>query len=213
MGGCFPEAERFELEHSNESAAFGLPLATRLGNGLSDRQYIHQNHQNYVPMSMSNLTSPTAFPAQHPQQAIFNATVHHYPPQSHYNPVQPSLPDLRPNNMQAVRPESVVTRTAPLPNSRPLTAGVKKAHGSKRLGARSMISHSAVEKQRRDRINSLIDEIRDVVPSSIPSSQRPKHVVLEDALEFIKAVLSGSSSSQGSPLSSHCPLHANGQFC
>jgi hypothetical protein len=71
-----------------------------------------------------------------------------------------------------------------------------------------MINHSAVEKQRRDRINSLIDELRDLVspqqsanmeaeesneaamlnngPSSSESSRRPKHVVLSDTIALVR---------------------------
>ncbi|KAG2449229.1 hypothetical protein HYH02_005975 [Chlamydomonas schloesseri] len=77
------------------------------------------------------------------------------------------------------------------------------------LGPRVPISHSTVEKQRRDRINSLIDELRDLVPptqqqqqqqqqtglvtigvSDNPeaSSRRPKHVVLADTINLLKTL-------------------------
>ncbi|GFH21651.1 uncharacterized protein HaLaN_19003, partial [Haematococcus lacustris] len=67
------------------------------------------------------------------------------------------------------------------------------------------ISHSTVEKQRRDRINSLIDELRELVPpqkgsQAAPSTaglnakdaaaaaeaRRPKHVVLADTIALLK---------------------------
>ncbi|KAA6418810.1 MAG: hypothetical protein FRX49_11167 [Trebouxia sp. A1-2] len=56
------------------------------------------------------------------------------------------------------------------------------------------ISHSTVEKQRRDRINSLIDELRDLVPPSAANNsqqegldnKRPKHVVLSDTIALVK---------------------------
>ncbi|KAJ9521164.1 hypothetical protein QJQ45_022886, partial [Haematococcus lacustris] len=67
------------------------------------------------------------------------------------------------------------------------------------------ISHSTVEKQRRDRINSLIDELRELVPpqkgsQTAPSTaglnakdaaaaaeaRRPKHVVLADTIALLK---------------------------
>lgn len=56
------------------------------------------------------------------------------------------------------------------------------------------ISHSTVEKQRRDRINSLIDELRDLVPPSPANNsqqegldnKRPKHVVLSDTIALVK---------------------------
>jgi hypothetical protein len=55
------------------------------------------------------------------------------------------------------------------------------------------ISHSTIEKQRRDRINSLIDQLRDLVPSQGAlrgpdgsEMKRPKHVVLSDTIRLLK---------------------------
>lgn len=51
------------------------------------------------------------------------------------------------------------------------------------------ISHSVVEKQRRDRINNLIDELREIVPpqeSSPTDTKRPKHVVLADTIALVR---------------------------
>lgn len=51
------------------------------------------------------------------------------------------------------------------------------------------ISHSVVEKQRRDRINNLIDELREIVPpqeSSGGDGKRPKHVVLADTIALVR---------------------------
>ncbi|KAG2432711.1 hypothetical protein HYH02_006694 [Chlamydomonas schloesseri] len=66
------------------------------------------------------------------------------------------------------------------------------------------ISHSTVEKQRRDRINSLIDELRELVPPQQRGganggagagagndaggleARRPKHVVLADTIQLLK---------------------------
>lgn len=63
-----------------------------------------------------------------------------------------------------------------------------------------VVSHSSVEKQRRDRINSLIDELRDLVPPQKGTMQyppgtksdgsvearRPKHIVLADTISLLK---------------------------
>lgn len=56
-----------------------------------------------------------------------------------------------------------------------------------------IVSHSTIEKQRRDRINSLIDELRELVPSAATlkgpdggDMKRPKHVVLSDTISLLK---------------------------
>lgn len=57
------------------------------------------------------------------------------------------------------------------------------------------VSHSTIEKQRRDRINSLIDELRELVPSAATMKgpdgadmKRPKHVVLSDTISLLKSL-------------------------
>lgn len=60
---------------------------------------------------------------------------------------------------------------------------------------KSSVNHSFVEKQRRDRINSLIDELRDLVPpqknapkGETADARRPKHVVLSDTVALLKSL-------------------------
>ena len=77
-------------------------------------------------------------------------------------------------------------------------SGVGGVFGNK---ATSSVSHSVAEKQRRDRINTLIDELRELVPIDLESaeaanqpygedpSKRPKHVVLSDTIKFVRNVL------------------------
>lgn len=86
-------------------------------------------------------------------------------------------------------------------------------------------SHSTVEKQRRDRINSLIDELREIVPPSSTGegldSRRPKHIVLGDAITLIKrlqtqdvqtahAARPAIVPTSASHLGSHLPLAPDG---
>ncbi|CAG9461900.1 unnamed protein product [Pedinophyceae sp. YPF-701] len=73
--------------------------------------------------------------------------------------------------------------------------------------------HPAVEKARRDRLNGLINEIRDLVPCSSEflgangTDKRPKHVVLQDAIsalrDLISAASAGGAASGGSLLASN----------
>ncbi|KAF6254412.1 hypothetical protein COO60DRAFT_1703344 [Scenedesmus sp. NREL 46B-D3] len=74
-------------------------------------------------------------------------------------------------------------------------ASLPDGGGSSSSGGKGQISHSTVEKQRRDRLNSLIDELSEIVPPADPkygndasSVRRPKHVVLSDTINLLKAM-------------------------
>jgi UTP:GlnB (protein PII) uridylyltransferase len=76
-----------------------------------------------------------------------------------------------------------------------------KKGSSSSMKGNSNVSHSVAEKQRRDRINTLIDELRELVPIDLESaeasnqpygedpSKRPKHVVLSDTIKFVRNTL------------------------
>lgn len=88
-----------------------------------------------------------------------------------------------------------------VPQSVPHRFLPKKTGSSNSLKGTSSLSHSVAEKQRRDRINTLIDELRELVPIDLESaeasnqpygedpSKRPKHVVLSDTIKFVRNVL------------------------
>lgn len=72
---------------------------------------------------------------------------------------------------------------------------VSKSAASQLMDNKSSVNHSFVEKQRRDRINSLIDELRDLVPpqknapkTDASDARRPKHVVLSDTVALLKSL-------------------------
>ncbi|KAL4517243.1 hypothetical protein Ndes2437B_g06847 [Nannochloris sp. 'desiccata'] len=97
---------------------------------------------------------------------------------------------------------------APSTRSKTVFAGIPQASKEQRhMEIKASISHSTVEKQRRDRINSLIDELRELVPpqptdkeaeqrngavplNNPPSysepSRRPKHAVLSDTIALVR---------------------------
>ncbi|KAG2426575.1 hypothetical protein HXX76_012893 [Chlamydomonas incerta] len=98
---------------------------------------------------------------------------------------------------------------------------------------KGQISHSTVEKQRRDRINSLIDELRELVPPQQRSAangagaaaaandaggleaRRPKHVVLADTIQLLKHLqlkLSMGTLEVGG-VTNGCYGNGNGGYC
>ena len=107
----------------------------------------------------------------------------------------PSDPDPSPFIVMEDAPPSSGPGTAP-------PAAAMTPHGQgKRGDGKPNVSHSTVEKQRRDRINSLIDELRELIPpqagsesdpgaadahGSDASKLRPKHSVLSDAISLVK---------------------------
>ncbi|GAX78175.1 hypothetical protein CEUSTIGMA_g5617.t1 [Chlamydomonas eustigma] len=71
-----------------------------------------------------------------------------------------------------------------------------------------VLSHSSTEKQRRDRLNSLIDELRELVPpsgevqSDFAGGKRPKHTILADTIAYLKKIKDGAKSEPCSPTAS-----------
>lgn len=108
------------------------------------------------------------------------------------NHIHPSGGDCTKTHQQRHSSRQISITRTPAPTT---TVHVKQQH----------ISHSTVEKQRRDRINALIDELRDLVPprshdeamalqgnaitnhvDMTLSSRRPKHAVLADTIALVK---------------------------
>merc|ERR1712072_964002 len=101
------------------------------------------------------------------------------------------------SNASAAQQHKFVVKQEPVVPQRFLP---KKGSSSSMKG-NSNVSHSVAEKQRRDRINTLIDELRELVPIDLESaeannqpygedpSKRPKHVVLSDTIKFVRNML------------------------
>lgn len=98
----------------------------------------------------------------------------------------PNVPNW--SNPPADKSKRGARRAAPPAAARSPKAGPTVVIGS---DGKPQISHSVVEKQRRDRINNLIDELRELVPpqhqeSAATDSKRPKHVVLADTIALVR---------------------------
>jgi Helix-loop-helix DNA-binding domain len=120
------------------------------------------------------------------------------------------LPGSMTLSCEEEEPVAAAAAAAETTKSKTATAATLQA-GRQQRGSnlKPPINHSTVEKQRRDRINSLIDELRELVPpqqqsdreaeqsngvaaiqSSGPSSsesfRRPKHAVLADTIALVR---------------------------
>ncbi|KAK9908477.1 hypothetical protein WJX75_008518 [Coccomyxa subellipsoidea] len=90
--------------------------------------------------------------------------------------------------------------SSPAPRPRQYSSEMHPGTGATvKRGGKQHTSHSTVEKNRRDRINSLIDELRDLVPpqqkesanasqDNLDPTKRPKHVVLSDTILLVKSL-------------------------
>ncbi|KAI8468622.1 MAG: hypothetical protein J3K34DRAFT_470712 [Monoraphidium minutum] len=91
---------------------------------------------------------------------------------------------------------------APRPPSSGRGAGAARGRGSagggaadatyhRSSGGGGTLSHSTIEKQRRDRLNGLLDELGAMVPPSdgrTDAARRPKHVILSDAIALLTSL-------------------------
>ncbi|GLI71514.1 hypothetical protein VaNZ11_016738 [Volvox africanus] len=125
----------------------------------------------------------------------------------------PSQPQLtQPQPLASLLPVAA----APLQLARMANSRVS-VNQSLAMEPKGQISHSTVEKQRRDRINSLIDELRELVPPQTRSNngaagegleaRRPKHVVLADTIQLLKHL---QQKLQVTTLEQHAYYNTNG---
>ncbi|KAG2499246.1 hypothetical protein HYH03_002825 [Edaphochlamys debaryana] len=148
-----------------------------------------------VAADMASAAALTRFfsmplPAAMPPGAVGMATA---PGPGRPSPVP--VPGPGPGQAQIWAPTPV-----PAPGLATAKAGAKAGRGGGAAAAAPpVVSHSSVEKQRRDRINSLIDQLRELVPPEHPlptstaalsaaeaEARRPKHTVLADTIALLK---------------------------
>ncbi|KAI8325832.1 hypothetical protein GQ54DRAFT_330636 [Martensiomyces pterosporus] len=148
--------------------------------------------------------SPGHYHQHHRHSA--SSVPHPYQPQHHshnhsysysYNHSMPIPPPHTPH-MQTSRPAGPVSSspvTPPgirpvFPGSRPLTAEEKEM--------KRKVSHSAIEKRRRERTNAVLRELQNIVPGLCKPGKIQKLEILEAAAEYIRQ-LSAASAIQQQP--------------
>jgi len=105
-----------------------------------------------------------------------------------FQPGKPSPAANRGRGRGAGRGASTDDANAGPPPARASTLPVKSSVTDEDNSQR--VSHGASEKQRRDRINAMIDELRSLVPGQPGQSEgrRSKYIVLQDTINLITSV-------------------------
>ncbi|KAJ1931799.1 hypothetical protein FBU59_006592 [Linderina macrospora] len=82
--------------------------------------------------------------------------------------------------------------------------GSRSIYTAEEKEMRRKISHSAIEKRRRERTNTVLKDLQDMVPWLSKSNKVQKLEILEAAAQYIKELRSnqGGSDYKGSPVSS-----------
>ncbi|CAO3666165.1 unnamed protein product [Rhizopus stolonifer] len=113
-------------------------------------------------------------------------------PHSYYLPVHPppisprQSPTLASNSQPRLLPKTSPTPFYPFQLSPQLPPNVGRNHSTadEREQARK-ISHSAIERRRRERINDKITQLKDLIPSCADGSNLHKMTVLQGAIDYI----------------------------
>ncbi|KAI8638360.1 hypothetical protein BD408DRAFT_352019 [Parasitella parasitica] len=107
-----------------------------------------------------------------------------YPPPHLMHPYYPVSPQLHPTatasvpNVPAVSPMFFGTRNGSI------TSTVSNSTADQREQARK-ISHSAIERRRREKINDKILQLRDLIPSCAERENLHKMTILQSAIDYI----------------------------
>ncbi|KAJ2454995.1 hypothetical protein EV183_001099 [Coemansia sp. RSA 2336] len=149
---------------------------------LSAHGHSHSSPQPYVPRAKSPYAYPETQRANHyysnpqPNQTTGYSAYFHGPQPAHFPmPPQPRVP--QPYHM----PPGYPSRTSSLPayySRRVLSAEEKEL--------RRKVSHSAIEKRRRERTNAVLRNLQDMVPGLPKSGKIQKLEILEAAAEYIR---------------------------
>mmetsp|Transcript_15304 Transcript_15304/g.33131 ORF Transcript_15304/g.33131 Transcript_15304/m.33131 type:complete len:426 (-) Transcript_15304:2512-3789(-) len=186
--------------------AFGQQFQPRSPNGGADQPTpLSSNVSSFENNGSGNLSGYTAPSAVSQQQSVAHIMASVHPDATAASSVPLPTPPItapHPSMFPGPAPGHLMAPGFPIPGYAmpPISSMVSHA-----LSCRSpkpekpQISHSTVEKQRRDRINSLIDELRELVPPQKPNAlvlpgakidsaeaRRPKHVVLADTISLLK---------------------------
>ncbi|KAI9476826.1 hypothetical protein BX667DRAFT_515161 [Coemansia mojavensis] len=193
---------------ANSSVYFNSdPRAAQPAHRLSAHNHSHSPPQPYVPRTKS----PYAYPetqranryysnSQPGQSTSYNAYYHGPQPAPYPMPPQPRAPYHM--------PPGYPPRTSSLPayySRRVLSAEEKEL--------RRKVSHSAIEKRRRERTNAVLRNLQDMVPGLPKSGKIQKLEILEAAAEYIRrlklttAINSCECLADKPPCKQPCELH------
>mmetsp|Transcript_10925 Transcript_10925/g.27574 ORF Transcript_10925/g.27574 Transcript_10925/m.27574 type:complete len:314 (-) Transcript_10925:568-1509(-) len=186
FGHRHEQAEMELAQHSAMPTAYQCPPP-----------YMQQRPEHVSSMPVC----PTTMPMHGQMGGMPTMVTQQYPQDAQQMPVPGPMVKVEPGMTSELQ-------ISPMVPHRFLPRGASTSKGQQ--SAKPTVSHSVAEKQRRDRINKLIDELRELVPpaelppeqlqsrsssdqqQSQPSNEdpwkRPKHIVLADTITFVKNV-------------------------
>ncbi|KAJ2680455.1 Sterol regulatory element-binding protein 2 [Coemansia spiralis] len=184
---------------SSPAASVGLhPHTETLQTLQSLPEYHHRHHRQYHTMAYDHphhhpYSQPPYITIPREYQSSVHADQHSSTP---LTAAAAAIDTTMLSSISVVSPGSATPGRVYLPEGRPLTAEEKEM--------KRKVSHSAIEKRRRERTNSVLHELQGIVPGLSKSGKIQKLEILEAAAEYIReltAVPKQKDSKQTEPAS------------
>ncbi|KAI9095197.1 hypothetical protein DFS34DRAFT_626969 [Phlyctochytrium arcticum] len=169
-------------------------LAHRTTNNMMDfmPQHLHHPHTLHAfhphhHQHMAQLAHPQQQQQQQqPQQSLPSVSSLMYPPGYHHHPhmLVSAHPHYAPASSPAQPPQVVIKQERrSSPPSRKITTDEKLEKEMLRK-----VSHSAIERRRRERINDKIMQLKGLVPACADQENLHKLSILQNAIEYIRVL-------------------------